>query len=50
MFLICSQEYVGEAYQDEESQAAIVLHRDKHDGTYLMVSLILSIELYLQLG
>ncbi|CAH0390968.1 unnamed protein product [Bemisia tabaci] len=29
-------EYVGEAYQDEESQAAIVLHRDKHDGTYLM--------------
>lgn len=29
---------IGEAYQDESNQAALLIHHDKDDGSLLMVS------------
>jgi len=33
-----AEEDIGEAYQDESNQAALLLHHDKSDGSLLMVS------------
>lgn len=32
-----AEEDIGEAYQDENNQAALVIHHDKDDGSLLMV-------------
>jgi len=42
LFDLCSviqeaEEEIGEAYQDENNQAALLIHHDKIDGSLLMV-------------
>ncbi len=38
MFFLQDSEHIGDVYQDEVNQAALLLYRDKTDDALLMVS------------
>ena len=41
MLFFQDSEYIGDVYQDDDNQAALLLYRDKTDDALLMVSKIL---------